>query len=110
DLLDRGRLDALFADGDTNFGRRAAARGYTRTTKALGGSRASSGAWASEWWELDIDPQRTGAAVARAIGLAVDPSLAAEILEDAGQTMDGIPARFPVRGPTRENDPSLGGP
>ena len=109
-LLDRGELDAFFAPGDSNMGRRAAAYGFRRTNKALDGGEAASGAWGSAWWELDLDPSRMGHHVAAAIGQAIDPALAAEIFEDSGQIADGIPRRFPVDGPKADNRPTVPGP
>lgn len=109
-LLDRRQLDAFFAPGDSNLGRRAAAYGFRRTSEPLDGDPAASGVWASAWWELDIDPGRTGPAVAEAMGMAVDPALAAEIFEDSGQIANGIPRRFPARGPKAEQKPALAGP
>lgn len=109
-LLQRGELDAFFSPGDANMGRRAAAFGFPRAAEALDGGPATSGAWASAWWELDVDPARTGSEVAAAIGEAVDPALAAEIFEDSGQVADGIPRRFPAPGPRADFGPALPGP
>src|SRR5439155_10242980 len=104
-LLDRRELDAFYAPGDVNIGRRAGAFGFRETSRALGTGPGASGAWASAWWELDLDPGRTGDAIAAAIGQAVDPALAAEIFEVSGQIADGIPRRFPAPGPKADNRP-----
>lgn len=94
-LLDRGELDAFFSEGDINIGRRARARGYLRTSGSLEGEKTASGFWGPTWWELDVDDD-VGAGVAGALVEMVDPDLVAEILEDTGAPMDGIPATFPV--------------
>lgn len=109
-LVQRRELDAFYSAGDANMGRRANAFGFERTTRALAGGPAASGAWAAAWFELDLDPDRIQAPLAAAIGEAMDPSLAAEIFEDSGQTADGIPARFPVPGARSENGPAVPGP
>jgi ABC-type transport system substrate-binding protein len=100
-LLDRGELDAFFAEGETNLGRRAAAYGFPPRDGGLDGEAASSGAWGPTWWELDLDPARIGTGVARAVVEAASPALVAEILEDSGRQMDGIPASFapPIAAP-----------
>ena len=108
-LLDRSQLDAFFSPGDANMGRRAAAFGFPRTSKATAG-RGASGAWASAWWEIDFDTRRIGPDVAAAIGQAVDPALAAEIFEDSGQIADGIPRRFPAPGAAADSRPAVAGP
>jgi len=108
-LLARRELDAFFSPGDANMGRRAAAFGFAGTKGALRG-RGASGAWASAWWEMDLDPSRVGADVAAAIGQAIDPALAAEIFEDSGQIADGIPRRFPAAGAKADSRPAVAGP
>ena len=95
-LLERGELDAFFSEGEINIGRRARARGHQPVGGPLEGEGAASGAWGPTWWELGIE-RGTGPGVSRAIVEATDPSLVAEILEDSGAVMDGIPAVFPVR-------------
>lgn len=109
-LLDSGELDAAFFEGEVNIGRRARARGYEPATGALDGRPAASGEWGPTWWELDLDPRRMGSAVATGVKQALDPALVAEILEDSGQVMDGIPARFPVDGATGDGLPAIAGP
>jgi ABC-type transport system substrate-binding protein len=101
-LLDRGELDAFFAEGETNLGRRAAAYGFPHREGGLAGEAASSGAWGPTWWELDLDPSKIGTGVARAVIEAASSALVAEILEDSGRTMDGIPSSFtpPVGAPS----------
>ncbi len=94
-LMDRGELDAFVSDADINIGRRARARGYVPTDGALDGKKAATGAWGPSWWELDLRTD-VGTGVKSGIVEAVDPALIAEILEDTGAPMDGIPARFPV--------------
>lgn len=108
-LLDSGELDAAFFEGDVNIGRRARARGLEPTGEALVDGGAS-GAWGPTWWELDLDAGRLGAGVAAAVSSALDPALAAEILEDSGQVMNGIPARFPVPGAEGDGLPAIDGP
>lgn len=109
-LLDRGELDAVFAEGDVNMGRRARALGFDPVTGALDGRDAASGAWGPSWWELDLDAGRLGTPTAAAVIRALDPALVAEILEDSGQVMNGIPGRFPVAGARRDGLPSIPGP
>jgi hypothetical protein len=109
-LLERGELDAFFAEGETNIGRRSRARGWEPTGGALEGTGQASGAWGPTWWELDLDPARMAAPLARTVVGATDPALVAEILEDSGQVADGIPARFPVAGADRDGLPAIGGP
>ncbi|MGH2759251.1 MAG: ABC transporter substrate-binding protein [Actinomycetota bacterium] len=94
-LLDRRELDAFFSEGDINIGRRARARGYLRTDGPLDGAKTASGFWGPTWWELAVASD-VGAGVAGALIEMVDPDLVAEILEDTGAPMDGIPAVFPV--------------
>lgn len=111
ELLRRGELDALFAEGDTNLGRRAAARGWRPTDDALDGDGGASGAWGSAWWELVFERRRRGREpLARGVSRVVDRSLVGEILEDSGQVMDGIPARFPRPGPGADGLPAVPGP
>ena len=95
-LLERGELDAFFSEGDINIGRRARARDFARIGGALEGPKAASGAWGPTWWELDLKGD-LGSSVGRTVTELADPALVAEILEDTGAPMDGIPAAFPVR-------------
>jgi ABC-type transport system substrate-binding protein len=93
-LLERGELDGFFAEGGSNMGRRAVAHGFPSVDEALEGDAGSSGTFGPAWWELDLDPARVGQAVAKAVVEALDPKLAAEILEDSGRAMNDIPADF----------------
>jgi hypothetical protein len=95
-LLDSGELDAFDAEGEVNIGRRAGARGLKTTTRPLDGSGQASGVWGPSWWELDIDRSRLGEGTSKAVATALDTDLAAEIFEDSGRPIDGIPAAFPV--------------
>ncbi len=95
-LLERGELDAFFSEGDINMGRRARARDFLRTAGPLEGPKAASGAWGPTWWELDLKSDLAGS-TGRSIAELADPVLVAEILEDTGAPMNGIPATFPVR-------------
>lgn len=91
-LLDRGDLDAFFSEGESNVGRRATAYDLR-----------AQGVWGPTWWEIDLDPGRTGLATARAVVEAASPDLVAEILEDSGRSMNGIPPAFGSGGrPTAE--------
>ena len=95
-LLERGELDAFFSEGDINIGRRARARDFLRTSGALDGDKAASGAWGPTWWELNLKGD-LGRSIGRPVMEVSDPALISEILEDTGAPMDGIPAAFPVR-------------
>jgi hypothetical protein len=95
-LLDRGELDAAFYEGEVNTGRRSRARGYVPTSSSLDGRKAAAWVWGPTWWELDMR-STLASGVARATEELADTALVAEILEDSGESMDGIPARFPVR-------------
>jgi len=94
-LLERRELDAFFSEGDINIGRRARARGYARSGGPLEGEKTASGAWGPTWWEVNLDPD-LGAGVAAGVVEVTDPDLVAEILEDTGAPMNGIPRVFPV--------------
>jgi hypothetical protein len=109
-LLEDGELDAFFAEGETNIGRRSRARGWQPTGGALDGSGQASGAWGPTWWELDLDPRKLPASVAPTMIKGIDPALVAEILEDSGQVADGIPSRFPRAGAERDGLPAIDGP
>ncbi len=93
-LMERGQLDAMFSEGESNIGRRARAHGFPPRAGALAGDAAASGAFGPTWWELDLDPARLTAPVARAVVEAVHPTLVAEILEDSARPMNGIPPDF----------------
>ena len=97
ELLERDEIDAFFAEGEVNIGRRAAARGFD-AVGAFDGDGGAVGIFGPTWWELDLDPSRLGSGVASAVVEAVDPALAAEILEDSGKSMSAIPAVFPHDG------------
>ena len=93
-LLERDKLDVLFAEGETNLGRRAKAYGVPPTAGPLSGRAGASGVWGPTWWELNLHPFRIRLPVAKAAIEVVDTALAAEILEDSGRPMDAIPADF----------------
>ena len=93
-LLQLDEIDAFFAPGEVNIGRRASARGLEPTNKALQGRGEASNKWSGSWWELDIDAGKVGANVAQAVIEAVDPILADEIFEDSGRPMNSIPSSF----------------
>jgi hypothetical protein len=93
-LLRLGEIDAFFAPGEVNIGRRAKARGLEPTSRALQGRGEASNRWSGAWWELDIDAEKIGANVARAVIEAVDPIMADEIFEDSGRPMNSIPSSF----------------
>lgn len=92
ELLERGELDLLFAEGEVNIGRRATARGFE-----------PQGVFGPTWYELEIDAGDVGANVAAAIVEAIHPTLAAEIFEDSGRPANGISPVFPEpEAPTAE--------
>ena len=93
-LLQRKQIDGFFAEGESNMGRRAKAYGFATVDTALTGTGGASGAFGPTWWELDLDPKRVGAGVSAAVLQAIHPTLAAEILEDSGRPMNGIPPDF----------------
>ena len=93
-LMERGELDAMFSEGESNLGRRARAHGYPPRTGALNGEAGATGAFGPTWWELDLEPARLTAPVARAVIEAVHPTLVAEILEDSARPMNAIPPDF----------------
>jgi ABC-type transport system substrate-binding protein len=101
-LLERDEIDAFFAEGDTNLGRRARAYGSETIDGPLAGDGGASGAWGPTWWELDLDPQRLRLPVARAVLETAGTTLAAEILEDSGRRANTIP---PQLNPRREDVP-----
>jgi len=112
-LLERGELDVVYAAGEANFGARAQARGFEPTTGEADGGPALSGSWGPTWWELDLNAAKLGDAagsVARAVATGLDRTLVAELLEDSGQVMHGIPAAFPVPGPRAAGEPPVDGP
>jgi ABC-type transport system substrate-binding protein len=93
-LLERGEVDLVSAEGESNVGRRAQAHGFGPVGGALEGKAGASSVWGPTWWELDLDPGKMGEAVARATMEAASPDLVAEILEDSGRPMNSIPADF----------------
>jgi ABC-type transport system substrate-binding protein len=95
-LLGRDDLDAAFAEGESNLGRRAKAHGFETRATPLDGSDAATGAFGPTWWEIGLDPSRLSPSVAHAVIEALNPALVAEILEDSGRTMNGIPPDFTV--------------
>ncbi|HVL81172.1 MAG TPA: ABC transporter substrate-binding protein, partial [Actinomycetota bacterium] len=109
-LTERSELDVAWFEGDSNVGARAAARGFEPTDGPALGGRVVAGAWAPAWWELSWDPDRVPRELARGLSAAVDRKLTPELLEDSGQAMDGIPARFPAPQPQRWGLPALPGP
>ncbi len=111
-LVERGELDVAFAEGEANWGYRAAVRGLEIVDGAVAAGGGTSGAWASGWWELAMHPDRVRErpAVAGALALAVERDLAAEILEDSGQVLRGMPSWFPVDPPREEGRPGIPGP
>jgi ABC-type transport system substrate-binding protein len=109
-LLDRGELDLAWFPSDASIGLRALNRG-AKPVDSLQGTRAAAGAWGSSWWELDVNVGRpSNAVLAKAIGAALDRTLITELLDDSGQVMDGIPARFPVAAPQAHGLPAITGP
>lgn len=103
ELTGRGELDAFFAQGEGNIGARAGARGWPVVDGALDGAAGTSGAWGPAWLELQLARDRIPEPVAKAIGTALDRTLAVELFDDSGQAMNGMPARFP--GPTPRASP-----
>ncbi len=103
-LMRLGEIDAFFASGEVNIGRRAKARGLEPTNDALQGRGEASNRWSGAWWELDIDAGKIGTNVARAVIEAVDPILADEIFEDSGRPMNSIPSSF-VNEPEQPEQP-----
>jgi len=93
-LLRTHQIDAFFAEGEANMGRRANAYGFPNTTRALDGRAASSGAWGPTWIELDLNPAMAGAPLRQAIIEGTGPALAAEIFEDSARRLDAIPPNF----------------
>lgn len=94
-LIERGELDAMFSEGESNVGRRARAHGFPPVDGALAGDAGATGAFGPTWWELDLDPGRIGGLpVAKAVVEAVHPTLVAEILEDSARPMNAIPPDF----------------
>jgi peptide/nickel transport system substrate-binding protein len=93
-LLQRGELDAMFSEGDSNIGRRARAHGFAPRAGALAGEGGASGAFGPTWWELDLQPDRLTAPVAHAVVEAVHPTLVAEMLEDSARPLNGLPPDF----------------
>lgn len=83
-LMQRDEMDAMFAEGDVNIGRRAEAYGFGNAV----------GTWGPAWWELDLDPKRLPGGAARAILEMTDPDLIAEVLEDSGRPIGVIEADF----------------
>ena len=96
-LLQKQQLDAFFAEGSPNMGRRARASGFPDTTKALDGSGGASGVWGPTWIELDMDPARMSAPLRRAVVTGTGPALAAEIFEDSARVLDALPPNFRYR-------------
>ncbi len=93
-LMRLNDIDAFFAPGEINIGRRAQARGLKPTSGALEGGGGASNRWSGAWWELDLDAARLGSDVASAVVEAIDPVLADEIFEDSGRPMNSIPSSF----------------
>jgi ABC-type transport system substrate-binding protein len=93
-LMERGELDAMFSEGESNLGRRSRAHGFPPRAGPLDGEAGASGAFGPTWWELDLDPERVTPPVARAVVEAVHPSLVAEILEDSARPLNAIPPDF----------------
>lgn len=94
-LMQRGELDAMFSEGESNVGRRSRAHGYTPRAGPLdGGDHTASGAFGPTWWELDLEPSKLTAPVARAVVEAVHPTLVAEIFEDSARPLNSIPPDF----------------
>jgi ABC-type transport system substrate-binding protein len=99
-LMERGELDAMFSEGESNLGRRSRAHGFPPRSGALVGEAGASGAFGPTWWELDLDPAQVTAPVARAVVEAVHPTLVAEILEDSARPLNAIQPEFtPVPDP-----------
>jgi hypothetical protein len=96
-LLREGKIDAFFAEGSTNMGRRARAYGFPETSRPIDGRPAASGVWGPTWIELDLDPSRLGLELRRAVVEGTGPGLAAEIYEDSGRRLDSIPSSFRLR-------------
>lgn len=93
-LLRRREIDAFFAEGEANMGRRANAYGFPNATGALDGHAASSGVWGPTWMELDLDPAKMSTPLRQAVVEGTAPSLVAEILEDSARRLDAIPPDF----------------
>lgn len=111
-LLARGDLDLVVAEGEGNYGARARARGSPPVPGELNGAAGATGAWAPAWWELQLNRERlkARAGVGEVIGRALDRHVLAELFDDSGQAMDGIPGSFPVDGPSADGLPALPGP
>jgi ABC-type transport system substrate-binding protein len=103
-LMQLDDIDAFFAPGEVNIGRRAKARGLELTNGALRGRGEAADRWSGAWWELDIDAEKIGTNVARAVIEAVDPILTDEIFEDSGRPMNSIPSSF-VNEPENPSQP-----
>jgi ABC-type transport system substrate-binding protein len=93
-LMKRGELDAMFSEGESNVGRRSRAHGFPPRDGPLAAEAGASGAFGPTWWELNLDPERVTAPVARAVVEAVHPTLVAEILEDSARPLNAIPPDF----------------
>jgi hypothetical protein len=93
-LLRSHQIDAFFAEGNPNMGRRANAYGFPDAGGAIEGHAAASGVWGPTWIELDLDAARLSASLRRAIVEGSDPALAAEIFEDTGRRLDALPPSF----------------
>jgi ABC-type transport system substrate-binding protein len=96
-LMERGDLDAMFSEGESNLGRRSRAHGFPPRTGALQGDAGASGAFGPTWFELDLDAARLSAPVARAVVEAVHPTLVAEILEDSARPLNAIQPDFSTK-------------
>ncbi len=93
-LLRSKKIDAFFAEGSANMGRRATAYGFPVTSKAIDGAAGASGVWGPTWIELDLDASRMSDALRRAVVEGTGPDLAAEIFEDSARRLDAVPPSF----------------